>query len=68
MSVDVSTANGFTKLLSYIIDPDIEHDEEMQAVWDELIVGKPIVNNIIIGIPGGKQYIVSVKPTAGWKV
>lgn len=66
--VDVSTANGFTKLLKYIVDPDTEHDEDMQEAWNNLKVGTPIINNLLVEIPSGKQYLISVKPVSGWKV
>lgn len=66
--MDVETANGFTKFLKYVLDPEAEFSEEMNRVYETLNVGTPIINNLVVEVESGKQYLVSVKPVSGWKV
>jgi hypothetical protein len=60
--MDVERANGFTQWLANVLDYGHDQTDEEEKLWQQLDVGRPIVNNLIVTLPSGKQYKIHVRP------
>lgn len=61
--MEVETAHGFVRFLARMMNYNNDFPvSEEESVWDSLVVGEPIGNNVVVTVPSGKQYMVHVKP------
>lgn len=59
-----ATANSMTKFLASLLDIDEAATNEFMDFWESLKIYKPVVNNVVVEIPSGKQYVISIKPVS----
>lgn len=57
-----STANAFTKVLYRVMLEGEDMNSEDSEFWSQVAISIPVVNNIIVTLPSGKQYNIQVKP------